>query len=473
MDKGKIPGMSVVIVQGNETVFQKGFGYSDIENQKLVTHKTLFEIGSNSKSFTGLGILNLQKEGLIKLDDPVTKYIPWLNMKYQGKDALITIENLLYQTSGVPFKTIDKTSTSNDNSALEETVKTLINIELESEPGKRFKYATINYDVLGLIIEKVTGVTYEKYMEDNIIKPMGLNNTYLYKNDIVNEHMAQGYKIEFLKPRRYDSPIYKGNKPAGQIISNGEDMAKWLKIQMGTLDDSKFSKDLIEDSHIPKAEELNTNSYYASGWYVREKDDLVIYHAGENPNYSSFVLYNPEKKIGVAVLSNITSSHVTEIASGIYGILIGKEYDIDIIDSRKSGDIIFVLIISIASLILLVTLYFMSKIFIQIFRKERNYHKKDIKGILRISFSLLFMTVLSYCLYLIPHIIMGFSWKSVYIWFPKSVKFALYSVYATIWIVYIYLLIKNFYKKTSEIEVKQINKIDSKEENLEVKNDIL
>jgi CubicO group peptidase (beta-lactamase class C family) len=448
MEKGKIPGISLVVVQGDKTIYQKGLGYSDIKSQKPVTSKSLFELCSNSKAFTALGILNLQKNRQIKLDDPVIKYIPWLKMKYQGKVALITIEELLYQTSGIPEKTISKIPISNDDKALEETVKTLINVELDSEPGKRFQYATINYDVLGLIIEKVTGVTYEKYLEENIIKPMGLNNTYLYKNETVNEYMAQGYKIEFLKPRLYDAPVYRGNKPAGYIISNAEDMAKWLKIQMGTFDGSKFNKDLIEDSHKPK-KELDSGLYYASGWYVHTKDDVVIYHPGRNPNYSSFIVYNPEKKIAVAVLSNINSSYVSAIGDGIYGMLQGKDYNRDIMDSYKSADVISILIICIANLMLLITLYFIHKAFRQILIRERKYHKKGIKGILKISFSLILIIGLSCCLYLIPYIFQGVSWEFVYIWFPKSIKIALYFVYTSIWVLYIYLFITSFYKKVS------------------------
>jgi CubicO group peptidase (beta-lactamase class C family) len=130
MDKGKIPGLSVVIVKGNETVFQKGFGYADLENKIPVTSKSIFEIGSNSKAFTALGILNLQKDGLIKLEDKVTKYIPWLKVKYEGKDASITIEQLLHHTSGIPYNTIDQIPSSNEDNALEKTVRTLVGINL-------------------------------------------------------------------------------------------------------------------------------------------------------------------------------------------------------------------------------------------------------------------------------------------------------------------------------------------------------
>lgn len=448
MDKGKIPGMSVVIVEGDKTIYQKGLGYSDIEKQKPVTPKTLFELCSNSKAFTALGIFNLQKDGLIKLDDPVTKYIPWLKMKYKGQAALVTIGELLNQTSGIPFKTIDKIASSNDDNALEETVKTLIDVELDSEPGKSFQYATINYDVLGLIIEKVTGTTYEKYMEENIVKAMGLNNTYLYKNEAISEYMAQGYKIEFLRPRPYDAPAYRGNKPAGYIISNGEDMAKWLKIQMGTLEGDKFNKDLINESHKPKIKEIGNGSSYTSGWYIREKDDLVVYHPGQNPNYSSFIVYNPEKKIGVAVLCNINSSYVSAVADGIYSIMLGKDYNRTISDLNKSTDFISVLFICSAVLIISITIYFMIKTVIQVLKKERNYHKKDIKSILKIIFSLIFFLGLSYCLYLIPYIFMGVSWKFVNVWNPKSLGIALYFIYASIWSVYIYLITKSFYKKS-------------------------
>lgn len=91
MDKGKVPGLAVTLVKGDKTVYQKGFGYSDIDAKKSVTSKSLFEIGSNSKAFTALGIFNLEKSGQIKLEDEVTKYIPWLKVKYKGKEASITI----------------------------------------------------------------------------------------------------------------------------------------------------------------------------------------------------------------------------------------------------------------------------------------------------------------------------------------------------------------------------------------------
>ncbi|MBS4536685.1 cyclic peptide export ABC transporter [Clostridium sp. D2Q-14] len=453
MNKGKIPGMTVVIVQGNKTIYQKGFGYSDIELRKDVTSKTLFEIGSNSKAFTALGILNLQKNGLIKLEDEVSKHIPWFKVKYQGKEVSISIEELLYHTSGIPFKTIDKIPISNKDNALDETVKTLINIELDSEPGENFQYATINYDVLGLIIEKVTGMTYEEYIEENVLKPMELNNTYLHRNEAVNENMAKGYKTNFLKPQIYEAPVYRGNKPAGYIISNAENMAKWLKIQIGTSIDSKFDKDIIEESHKAnrRVAPLGDGSSYAAGWFVYQKDGGEISHGGNNPNYSSFILFRPEDKLGIAVLSNTNSEYVSAISQGINEILQGKDYDNNIKDLNKTVDNISILIICIITLIIISTLYFIFKTLKQIVKKERKLEIKNAKDILKICFSLVFMIGISYCIYLIPYILyMGVSWEFVFVWLPKSIKVALYLVYISIWLVYIYYLITSFYKKKDD-----------------------
>lgn len=453
MNKGSIPGLSVTIVKDNETIYQKGFGYSDIENKKPIDSKSLFEIGSNSKAFTALGILNLQKSGQVKFEDEVTKYIPWLKVKYKGKDVSITIEQLLHQTSGIPFNTIDKIPVSNKDNALEETVKTLIGIELDTEPGKNFQYATINYDVLGLVIEKVSGKSYEEYMKENILKPMGLNSTYLYRDEAPSEHMTKGYKVNFLKAKAYEAPIYRGNKPAGYIISNGEDMAKWLKIQIGTLSDLEIDKVMIENSHKPnrRVAPLGDGSSYASGWFVYQKDGGEISHEGNNPNYFSFVSFRPEDKIGVSVLCNMNSDYVAKIGEGINKILQGETYNKDIKDLNKNADKISILIIAISILIIISTLFFTTKGLIEVSKKERTFNKKGLKGILKFSFSLIFMIGLSYSIYLIPCILYsGVSWSFVFVWLPNTVKIALYLMYANIWMIYIYSIFTAVYKKKDD-----------------------
>lgn len=451
MNEGKIPGLSVTIVKDDKTVYQKGIGYSDVDGKKPVTSKSLFEIGSNSKAFTALGILSLEKNGQVNLNDQVTKYLSWLEVKYKGKEVSITIEQLLHQTSGIPFKTIDEIPVSNEDSALEETVKTLIGIELDSEPGEKFQYATINYDVLGLIIEKVTGKSYESYIEENVMQLLSLNNTYLNKDQSVNERMAKGYKINFFNPQPYEAPVYRGNKPAGYIISSGDDMAKWLKIQMGTTNELNFDKDIIKKSQEANraVSAIGNEIFYAGGWFVYPKEQIS--HGGNNPNYSSFIIFNAKDKVGVAVLSNTNSNYVQNIGLGINEMLQG-EFDIkDIKDLNKIAGKVAIAIMCTSSFLTLVTLFFILKVVIEIFRKQRYFKFNGIKSSLRFVFSFLFMLGLSYCIYLIPQVLYnGVSWEFVFVWLPNSVEMALYSVYIALWFIYVYFIFTSFFKKEKD-----------------------
>src|SRR5688572_2531437 len=180
MSKGDIPGLSLVIVKGDQTMV-KGFGYADLQTNTKVTPQTFFEIGSCTKAFTALAALKLQKEGLLNLNDPVTKYLPWLQMRYKDREFPITLDQFLHHTSGVPFKSISHIPADTSSRALENTVRTLVGQELAHVPGTVYEYATINYDVIGLVIDKVSGMSYERYMVENIFQPLGLKNTFFGK----------------------------------------------------------------------------------------------------------------------------------------------------------------------------------------------------------------------------------------------------------------------------------------------------
>ncbi|WP_232321274.1 serine hydrolase domain-containing protein [Sporosarcina ureae] len=448
MSKGKIPGLSITIVKDDKTVYQKGFGYSDLDEVKPVTSQSLFELASNSKAFTALAILNLVESGQIELNDHVTTYIPWLKVKYQGKEIPITIGQTLHQTTGIPASTINLIPVSNEDHALEETVRTLIGIELDSEPGKVFQYATINYDVLGLIIEQVTGETYESYMKETILKPMELNNTHLFRDEEINNQMTDGYKIGFLKPQRYEAPIYRGNKPAGYIISNGEDMAKWLKIQLGTMNEVDFDEKIIKKTHkADRAVDVVGNEvFYAGGWFLEPNEQIT--HDGMNPNYSTYVTFNNEEKTGVAVLGNLSSNQVQNIGIEINEIVKGNVVSSDIEDSNQYIDKVAFGIILVLSTLTLGVLILIVRILIKIYRKQLYVKPTGIKSTLKLTLSLLIMLGLSYFIYLIPSLFLeGYSWEIIFVWSPISVQVAFYSMYIIVWLIYMFSILKVHFKK--------------------------
>lgn len=456
MRKGKIPGASVAIIYGKDTAYYKGFGYSDLKSKTPVTQETLFELGSNSKAFTALGILKLKKEGLINLNDPIRKYIPWFNMIYEGKHkgeiinqkVDITIEQLLYQKSGIPFETLGKIPISKEADAIEQTVKAITGEKLDFYPGEKFQYATLNYSILGLVIEKVTGLPFEQYIKENILSPLGLENTYLYREEAEEHNLAKGYKLSYLRPMEYEAPMYGGNKPAGYFISNSVDLEKWVKIQMNEIDVNGFDVDLILESHIPDRTVAPNfdGSSYAAGWAIYQSHGGQIAHAGKNPNYSSIIIINPKEKLGIAVLTNINSEYTYTIADGIRDILADNYSSIESVDVIKKLDGITFIVICISVLLMLITMVLILKTLVEIGKGKRKAVIKGKKILSGFVTSIVLLSGFTYCLYRLPNILFNqLPWESVVVWAPKQFSVSIIMIMMTSILFCIYYAISNIF----------------------------
>ena len=190
LKKTKVPGASIALINKEQTKYLS-YGYANKEQKIDVVPESLFEIASMSKAFTGLAILLLEDEGKLSLDDPIKKYIPWLTFQYEGLhngknfdgEVELKLSNFLYQTSGIPFKTVGYVPQGTSDTLLEETIKGLKGTKLQFYPGESHLYATINYDVLGYVIQLISGQSYEDFMKERIIKPLGLKNTYLFQSE--------------------------------------------------------------------------------------------------------------------------------------------------------------------------------------------------------------------------------------------------------------------------------------------------
>jgi len=447
MTNGKIPGMSVVIVKGDQTVYEKGFGFADIETKEPVTPATLFELGSCSKAFTGLAILQLEEKGLLKLSEPVGKYIPWLKMEHKGKEVHPTVAHFLYQTSGLRyFETLGNIPPSKEDDALEKAVRTLVGRELIFPPGQRFFYATMNYDVLGLIIQKVSGLSYEEYIKKSILIPLQLNNTFLFSEEAEAKGMATGYKLCFKKMSAYDAPVYRGNAPAAYIISNARDLAQWLKIQMSTVElpGTGINKELIEKSHVPDPG-LAGNSY-AAGWQVFSNYRLIL-HTGGNPNFSSFIGFGGEK-VGVAVLGNTFSGFITGTGQGIMTILRGIEARPTLYDMNLRFDDIFFKIFLILSPLMLLALVLLIRSLIQIAGKKRQFSAKGTKRVVGFIVATVLIVALVYIITIIPTLL-GFKLplSSAVVWAPKTFAYGVLWIFLTGFLYYLFFLSLLFFPK--------------------------
>lgn len=314
-----IPELSIAIWDGDEEEFLNNAGADE---------HSLYELASTTKAFTGLAVLQLEEQGLIDFDDPVSKYIPEFHPTYQGSEACVTVRHLLNHSSGIPFYMLERFAEEPYNKGgLAKSLSFLYDVKLSFKPGSVHEYSTVNYDLLALIIERVTGTGYEEYVKTNIFDKVGMTESF-FRTDAVQPGVTQGYKQAFFFTYPYNAPAYYGNTAAGYLISDTNDLMKWMKNVT-----SLFCFD-----ELPVTPE---NNYFA-GWNIYED---YVSHAGNNPNYSSQVYVSRTKPLGVFVLSSESGFSAKLIGEGIFKMRQGETFKIGwFYDLYDTVDVAFTLI---------------------------------------------------------------------------------------------------------------------------------
>jgi len=414
-----VPGMSISILADDE-VFYFSSGYADRESGLSASENTLYELASVSKAFTGMGILLLEEQGLLSMTDTVQKYLPWFTLKYQGKPVdmqSLTLNNFLHHTSGITNgRHSQNIPQGNTPDLLQKTVEMLVDAELAFPPGEQYNYGTVNYDVLGLVIEIVSGQSYEDFMREQVFQPLGLHQTYVYKEDAqATGQLAQGYRYSFFMTTPYNAPDYSGNKPAGYIISCTKDMARWMGIQMGVVQDiPEIFHTVIEKSHqgdmsVPSVNEM----YYAAGWSVNA-NQTIIEHPGGNPNFGTEVAIMPIERTAVCLLTNganINRSMVLKVKDILDGNLT-QSYEI-------SGTQLLDIILSSTTIILcLLTVLF----FLLGLRRWKTNERQPMTKKRIIVTAILLIATIAMCI-----MCCVLDWSTILIWQTYSVLTALIS----------------------------------------------
>ncbi|EFM08501.1 cyclic peptide transporter [Paenibacillus curdlanolyticus YK9] len=430
-EKMGVPGLAVVIVEGNKTVLSKGYGWADREEKRPVTPQTLFEIGSTSKAYTALAVLRLEKEGRLDLDAYLSRYVPGLHFTYKGKEAEVTLRQLLHHTSGVPFRTIGTIPQADDEGALERTVRMLNGLKLDRKPGEKYDYATINYDILAFVVQQITGLPFEKYMREQILDPLGLTGTYMYQAPEGAE-MAQGYRPGLLRTWAYDAPAFRGNTAAGYVISSASEMEKWLKIQLGVVPGLGLDPEIVRKSHEPD-QTVPPNpdgSSYAAGWGLYYKGTGELAHEGSNPNFSSFLILRPQDGIGVAILANESDMRTMTLGQGIMSMIMDKKMPDPLKDMWKGLDATASAGLFISAPVVILTMWQLITAIVQLARRQRKF-RAGAAQVLGVSASLVIgVAVLGYCLYQIPDALFGgLNWQFAAVWAPFTVPAAAWAIF--------------------------------------------
>lgn len=446
--KLKTPGMSVgIILEGKE--YYLNYGYSNKENNVDITTQTNFEIGSLTKAFTALAVTKLEKEGKLSINDKISKFYPQFALKYKGTNYDITVEQLMHHTSGIGTHTISLLREDSSSEALNNLVETLSGIELSSVPGSRFEYATVNYGLLGAIIEKVSGEKYENYIEEKIFSSIGMNNSYVGFNS-KDKNRSEGYKISYFKSRVYDAPVFRNNYSAGYVVSNTNDMVKWLQFQLGNTYFGLGS--YLNEIHEPdKSVEPKNNTFYSRGWFnVLNKHDEVM-HGGENPNFSTYISFSKKYNSGVVILSNSNAENFPEFSENIKDYLYGENLK-DIKKGASKFDTIFSVVLIVSMFISVLITAFIGYLIFSILKKRRHFFF-DKKYFKKIFIYMISSVLILYGIYLLPEALAGVDWYTVMVWRSSSFIASVLSIVVLIGlsvIAYIILLLfpgKNRYLK--------------------------
>ncbi len=347
MGEFKIPGLSIGIVEHGKPIYAKGFGARNVEKNLPFTENTLFGIGSISKSFTALALLQLIQEGKINLQDPVSKY---LNFKLGDNKNPIKICHLLSHSSGIPELSANVVALVRQLGNFDVTIPMsswndfFLHInnaitEVFDVPDKNFFYNNDMFTCVGLIIEKLTNMKFEAYIKKNILEPLNMDRSIYLKEDFEKDNdVLTGYipseekKLYKETSHPFDKIVYA----PGGLVSSAREMQNYIitLINGGLFNNSRIiQQSLLEQMwtpyiKIPEETLGGKDAWYGLGWVI-EKDFFghrLIHHGGDVGSSTAFLALLPEEKMGVILGANCNASIVlSSLAHLILGFLLGIE----------------------------------------------------------------------------------------------------------------------------------------------------
>ncbi|MCB0113264.1 MAG: beta-lactamase family protein [Caldilineaceae bacterium] len=315
------PGAAVLVSQEDQLLYTGGFGLADLEDGTPISAQTSFHLGSVGKQFTALGIMMLAEQGELDFDDAIGDHLP--DLPWGGQ---ITIRQLLNHVSGVP----DYDEDSDVEDALFADTDTPGNDDLlaalaqqddvANTPGDAFAYSNTGYDLLGVLIEQVSGETYADFMQENVFAPLKMTHSFAQpKRPRASDWVAHSYTEEDGDIVAYDEDPLDGLNGSGSIYASVDDLFRY--------DQALFGGELVDLDTFAEAiqpTELNDGelSYYGFGWELDADDENVISHSGAWLAFQSCYVHYMEEQFSVIVLFNqdYEDADPCEIAFEIAGL---------------------------------------------------------------------------------------------------------------------------------------------------------
>lgn len=332
---------SILIAEKGVPIFEKSYGFSNVEQQELLTNNSIYKLNSVTKQFTAMGIVILKNKGKLKLTDKLSEYIPELKF-YRN----VTIQHLLNHTHGIPdYDSLFEEKWNKNKIANNKDIIKLYKKYKPSKrfnPGKEFFYGGIGFEILAVIIERVSHQKYNDFLKENIFNPLKMKNTFDYhrfENTLIEKNIALGYIYsDSLKKRerpelltnKVDVTWSNGIYGSGNIHTTTSDLLKWDR----ALYDEKFiSKSDLNLIFQPTILNDGNKINYGFGWWIIDKEDVgeVVYHAGNSNGFETHFERHIDSDKTIIVLQNFDAT--TPAIDAIDAILYNKP--LNFVISRK------------------------------------------------------------------------------------------------------------------------------------------
>lgn len=325
----QLPALSIALVDGEHLVWTAGFGHQDAARKLPATADTIYRVGSVSKLFTDIAVMQLVERGELDLDAPVSKYLPDF-APHNPHERPITLRQLMSHRSGLVRESPVGNYFDPEEPTLAATVASLNNTTLIYPPDTKTKYSNAGIAVVGRVLEQKTGVAFDKQIENAVFKPLAMQSCGFFRTPQIDRHAATGWMWTY-DGRRFEAPQFAlGTSPAGNLYASVRDLAKFLA--------AIFADGKGVDGPILKPETLRQMmspekggaSDFGIGFHLQKLDgELKIGHGGAVYGFSTQLEALPEKKLGVAAVAALDG------ANGVVGRI--ADYALRLLAARQAG----------------------------------------------------------------------------------------------------------------------------------------
>lgn len=320
-----LPGAVVGIVHDQDLIYASGFGWADVEAEKLATTETIFRIASHSKLFTAISIMQQRDAGNLELDDPVENYLPWFKIENSFSDARpITIRHLLTHTSGLPREAGSNYWQDFDFPTLELVQERLPRQQTIFPTETRWKYSNLALTVAGEVVAAVSGQSFAEYVEEHILTPLGMSSTSVVFPDADRDRLATGYGQRMPDGSRAKLPFVDavGMAAATGLSSTVTDMVKFVSWQFRLRESSGeevLAANTLREMQRPHWVQPDWKSGWGIGFGIEHSDDRdLIGHGGGYPGYLTSTRISPTERVGVIVFTNSLDGQPQMISDRVF-----------------------------------------------------------------------------------------------------------------------------------------------------------